>query len=167
MASAPAVNLCADLQRQMFLGDVDFNVPMQAWADPAQVNLKEAKAANVAKLYRNSPLKWADWVARCATREEALLMAYRRPTAGPPRPHRESGISTTALAAELGMPAARVSQLIRRAEGQGWIELRSASLGRPPCALSQCTLPSLALAALAGGFSSTASASCAAFALAT
>ena len=69
----------------MFLGDVDFMVPMQAWADPAQVNLKEAKAANVAKLRRNSPLQWADWVARRATREEALLMAYRRPTAAPPR----------------------------------------------------------------------------------
>ena len=68
MASAPEVNLSADLQRQMFLGDVDFMAPLQAWADPAQVNLKEAKAANVAKLNRNSQWKWADWVARCATR---------------------------------------------------------------------------------------------------
>ena len=39
------------------------------------------------------------------TREEALLMA-----------HRKSGISMTALAAELGVSTARVSQLIKRAE---------------------------------------------------
>ena len=111
VASAPDVDLWADLQKQMFLGDADFIARMQALADPqlVQSNVINAatKAANVAKPHRNSPLKWADWLERCGNREQALLMA-----------HRESGISMTALAAEIGVTVARVSQLIKRAEGR-------------------------------------------------
>ena len=107
VASAPDVNLWADLQQQMFLGDADFIARMQALADPQLVQSNATKAATVAKPHRNSPLKWADWLERCGNRNEALLMA-----------HRESGISMTALAAEIGVTVARVSQLIKRAEGR-------------------------------------------------
>ena len=107
VASAPDVNLWADLQQQMFLGDADFIARMQALADPQLVQSNASRAATVAKPNRNSPLKWADWLERCGNRNEALLMA-----------HRESGISMTALAAEIGVTVARVSQLIKRAEGR-------------------------------------------------
>ena len=107
VASAPDVNLWADLQQQMFLGDADFIARMQALADPQLVQSNATKAATVAKPHRSSPLRWADWLERCGNREQALLMA-----------HRESGISMTALAAEIGVTVARVSQLIKRAEGR-------------------------------------------------
>ena len=107
VASAPDVDLWADLQKQMFLGDADFIARMQALADPKLVQSNAIKAADVAKPHRSSPLRWADWLERCGNREQALLMA-----------HRESGISMTALAAEIGVTVARVSQLIKRAEGR-------------------------------------------------
>ena len=55
---------------------------------------------------RSKSLSFAQWLERCGgRREEALLMA-----------HSQSGISMTALAAELGLSAGRVSQLIKKAQ---------------------------------------------------
>jgi hypothetical protein len=42
-----------------------------------------------------------EWLARCPTREDALYRAYR-----------EGGITMTAMARELGLSVARVSQLV-------------------------------------------------------
>lgn len=50
----------------------------------------------------------AQWMNELPTREAALRAA-----------HVQSGLSMTALAAELGLTVGRVSQLIKRAEGRG------------------------------------------------
>ena len=49
------------------------------------------------------PLTLAEWLERCETREEALMMA-----------HRKSGLSMSAMAAEIGLSATRVGPLIKR-----------------------------------------------------
>ncbi len=101
VASAPEEPLwAAGLHQQIYLGDADFVARMQALADPARAQSKQ-----IPHLQRSAPLTLSEWLASCSTREEALLMAYRK-----------SGISMTALAAELGVSTARVSQLIKRAE---------------------------------------------------
>ncbi len=101
VAAAPEEPLWpACLHQQIYLGDADFVARMQALADP-----ERAQSKQIPHLQRSAPLTLIDWLASCPTREEALLMAYRK-----------SGISMTALAAELGVSTARVSQLIKRAE---------------------------------------------------
>ena len=101
VAAAPEEPLwAAGLHQQIYLGDADFVARMQALADPARAQSKQ-----IPHLQRSAPLTLIDWLASCPTREEALLMAYRK-----------SGISMTAMAAELGVSTARVSQLIKRAE---------------------------------------------------
>ena len=101
VAAAPEEPLWpACLHQQIYLGDADFVARMQALADP-----ERAQSKQIPHLQRSAPLTLIDWLASCPTREEALLMANRK-----------SGISMTALAAELGVSTARVSQLIKRAE---------------------------------------------------
>ncbi len=101
VVAAPEEPLWAvGLHQQIYLGDADFVARMQALADPTRAQSKQ-----IPHLQRSAPLTLSDWLASCPTREEALLMA-----------HRKSGISMTALAAELGVSTARVSQLIKRAE---------------------------------------------------
>lgn len=90
------------LNRQIYLGDDEFVQRMQdAAAPPAK------RSRPVPKAQRSSPKTLAHWLAHCANREEALHRA-----------HTVSGLTMTALAAELGVTVARVSQLIARAERQ-------------------------------------------------
>lgn len=88
------------LNRQIYLGDDDFMQRMlDAASPPAKLN------SEVPKPQRHIPRTLAQWLKQSATREEALRCA-----------HVESGLSMTALAAELGVSVARVSQLIAKAE---------------------------------------------------
>lgn len=90
------------LNRQIYLGDDDFVLRMQALAPESGVAAKAVPAAQ-----RSTPRTLAHWLAECSTREEALRCA-----------HVHSGISMTALAAELGLTVGRVSQLVARAEAR-------------------------------------------------
>lgn len=90
------------LNRQIYLGDDEFVVRMlDAAAPPAKLS------RFIPKAQRSSPQTLAQWLAQCSTRDEALRRAYC-----------ESGLTMTALAAEIGLTVARVSQLIARAERQ-------------------------------------------------
>ena len=88
------------LNRQIYLGDDEFVGRMlQAALPTAQ------RSTQVPKVQRSSTRSLAEWLAQCDSREEALRRAYR-----------ESGLTMTTMAAELGLTVARVSQLIARAE---------------------------------------------------
>ncbi|MBB4846268.1 REP element-mobilizing transposase RayT [Paucibacter oligotrophus] len=90
----------AGLNRQVFLGDNDFVLRMHDQADVQAKNSTE-----VPKAQRSRPQTLGQWQKVCDSREEALRCAYVH-----------SGITMTALAAEIGLTVARVSQLIARAE---------------------------------------------------
>ncbi|MDH3461569.1 MAG: transposase [Burkholderiaceae bacterium] len=100
------------LNRQIYLGDDDFVMRMQSLA--AQDG---AISKNVPKPQRSMPKDLAHWLRVCESREEALRRA-----------HVESGISMTALASELGVTVARVSQLIARAEKQRLAQMAEAEV---------------------------------------
>jgi len=103
VAAGRDANLWADgLNRQIYLGDDDFVQRMQDAAAPTP---KRSHA--VPKTQRGSPRTLKQWLAHCGSRDEALRQA-----------HAVSGITKTALAAELGLTPARVGQLIARAERQ-------------------------------------------------
>ena len=88
------------LNRQIYLGDDDFVVRMQdAAAPPAKVSRA------IPKKQRSSPQTLTQWLMKCPNRDEALYRAYT-----------ESGLTMTALAAEIGVTVARVGQLIARVE---------------------------------------------------
>ncbi len=89
------------LRQQVYLGDEAFVQRMQAQAQAQRLSTRE-----VPRTQRASPQPLAHWLAVCATREEALR-----------RGHRDSGLTLTAMARELGITPARVSQLVARAEG--------------------------------------------------
>ncbi|HEY4082289.1 MAG TPA: transposase [Burkholderiaceae bacterium] len=89
------------LKQQIYLGDEEFVERQQGAADKASLRSREVPKSQRA---RNMTLK--QWMARSSDRAEALWHA-----------HTESGVTMTALAAELGISVARVSQLIRRHEG--------------------------------------------------
>ncbi|RQO59957.1 transposase [Paucibacter sp. KBW04] len=91
------------LNRQIYLGDDEFAGRM---LDAAQSAAK--RSASVPKVQRSSTRRLAEWLARCETREEAYWRAYT-----------ESGLSMTAIAKEVGLTLARVSQLIAKAERNG------------------------------------------------
>lgn len=88
------------LNRQIYLGDDQFVGRMLDAALPSA-----KRSVTVPKPQRSSTKRLADWLAECSSREEALHRAYT-----------ESGLTMTAMAAELGLTVARVSQLIARAE---------------------------------------------------
>jgi putative transposase len=90
------------LNRQIYLGDDDFVARMQGQAESTRLASKAPP-----KPQRSMPQPLAHWLASSASREEALRRA-----------HVEGGISMTALAGELGLSVARVSQLIARAEAR-------------------------------------------------
>ena len=90
------------LNKQIYLGDDDFVQRMQGLMTGTGMARKD-----VPKAQRSAPRTLAYWLNACGTREEALRCAHVR-----------SGISMTALSAELGLSVARVSQLIARAEAQ-------------------------------------------------
>ena len=88
------------LNKQIYLGDDDFVARMQS-----QVAHSGMTSKDVPKAQRSAPRDLTHWLRVCENREESLRRA-----------HVESGISMTALAGELGLSVARVSQLIARAE---------------------------------------------------
>jgi REP element-mobilizing transposase RayT len=88
------------LNRQIYLGDDEFVGRMLEAALPTA-----QRSDQVPKAQRSSTRSLAEWLAACGSREEALRCAYT-----------ESGLAMTAMAAELGLTVARVSQLIARAE---------------------------------------------------
>ena len=88
------------LQREIYLGDDRFVERMQQQVAPPQL---ESRA--VPRAQRGQPRSLADWLDRCASREEALYRAYTA-----------SGSTMAALAQELGLSVGRVSQLIAKAE---------------------------------------------------
>jgi putative transposase len=73
---------------------------MQALMTPASQT-----AQSIPLRQRAVPKGLSDWLRECGSREEALWMAHTR-----------SGLRMTALAAELGLSVARVSQLIAKAQ---------------------------------------------------
>ncbi len=88
------------LNRQVFLGDNAFVERIQALLTPA------TKAGQTIPMcQRGAPKRLADWLRECGGRDEALWIAHTR-----------SGLRMTAMAAELGLSVARVSQLIARVE---------------------------------------------------
>lgn len=65
---------------------------------------------------RDTPKRLSDWLRECGSRDEPLWMAHTR-----------SGLRMTALAAELGLLVARVSQVIAEVEA----DRRRGSRARP------------------------------------
>ncbi|RTL19280.1 MAG: transposase [Burkholderiales bacterium] len=103
VAAGAGVALWAEsLNRQIYLGDDQFVGRMLEAALPSA-----KRSAPVPKAQRSSTRSLADWLAQCGSREQALYRAYT-----------ESGLTMTAMAAELGLTVARVSQLIAKAERQ-------------------------------------------------
>lgn len=71
-------------------------------ADPGTAYSRELPRA---QRHRTMRLSLAQWLPHGASRKEALQWG-----------HAEGGLRMTALAAELGLPMARVSQLVNQAE---------------------------------------------------
>ena len=88
------------LRRQVFLGD-------DAFVDRSLKRAASAslRAAAVPRPQRSRPMPLSHWLQVCATREEAFYRA-----------HVDSGMTMTAIGAEVGLTMGRVSQLIQRAE---------------------------------------------------
>jgi hypothetical protein len=91
------------LNRQIYLGDNDFVQRMLDAAEPGSARSREVPKAQRPK--KTMKLGLTQWLAQGPSREEALRRA-----------HTEGGLTMTAMAAELGLTVARVSQLVSRAE---------------------------------------------------
>lgn len=103
LAGEPALQLWPGrLRRQIFLGDADFVERMLDVARRRRAGRPRNPAAQLA-----IASVWADWLARSASREQALLRA-----------HTEGGLTMTALAAQLGLSLSRVSRLIASEEAR-------------------------------------------------
>ncbi len=90
------------LNRQVYLGDDDFVERMQDLSKPSSKTDR-----NIPATQRAAPRTLSYWMRECSSREAALWMAHAR-----------SGLSMTALAAEIGLSVGRVSQLIAKAEAE-------------------------------------------------
>lgn len=84
------------LRQQMYLGDDDFVLRMQALASDRTVSAKE-----IPKTQRASPKSLQDWLALCPTRDQALVQA-----------HYASQISLSEIARQLGLSVSRVSRIV-------------------------------------------------------
>lgn len=93
------------LRQQVYLGDEAFVERMQSHA---AVECLSAPDVPQPQRTRSPARKLSDWLALCDTREQALYRA-----------HREGGMTMTAMARELGLSVARVSQLVKKAERIG------------------------------------------------
>ena len=97
------------LRQQIYLGSAEFVERMQSqWGTPQGARALPTRRIDVPKPQRARAKTLAQWMNELPTREAALRAA-----------HVQSGLSMTALAAELGLTVGRVSQLIKRAEGRG------------------------------------------------
>ena len=90
------------LRQQVYLGDEAFVQRMQA-----QAGAPALYCAEVPRRQRSDPTTLSRWLAACDSRDEAVWMAHRR-----------SGMTLTAIAAELGLSIGRVSQLVARARAR-------------------------------------------------
>ena len=88
------------LRRQVFLGDDAFVERSLKLAASAAL-----RSTAVPRPQRSRPLPLSHWLQVCATREEAFYRA-----------HVDSGMTMTAIGAEVGLTMGRVSQLIQRVE---------------------------------------------------
>ena len=101
VASAANVRLWdGALRQQIYLGDEAFVERMQALADPRRTSARE-----IPKVQRRKGLTLAQWLASCDSRDEAFYKAYT-----------ESGLSMSAIAAQMGLSVSRVSRLIAQLE---------------------------------------------------
>ena len=93
------------LRQQVYLGDPAFVERMQAHAAAARLATPE-----VPRPQRAEPVATSlnEWLSRCGSREQALYRAYR-----------EGGMTMTAMARELGLSVARVSQLVSMGQASG------------------------------------------------
>jgi DNA-directed RNA polymerase specialized sigma24 family protein len=91
------------LRQQVYLGDETFVQRMQAHAGAPAL-----QCAQVPLRQRADPTSLVGWLAACDSRDQAVWMAHQR-----------SGMTLTAIAAELGLSVGRVSQLVARARGAG------------------------------------------------
>lgn len=90
------------LRQQIYLGDGAYVQRMQALASNTAVT-----SAEVPKAQRASPLGLADWLARCASRNEAIW-----------RTHTESQWSLSAIAQALGLSVSRISRIVQNRQQQ-------------------------------------------------
>lgn len=88
------------LRQQVFLGDADFVMRMQALADD-----RALAARDIPRAQRAATCTLQDWLDTSPSRDAALWGAYR-----------ESGLTMTAMAAELGLSVSRISRLLRAQE---------------------------------------------------
>ncbi len=93
-----------ELRQQIYLGSEAFVQRMQE-ALPAANLARVRKTADIPRQQRSMSITLQQWLAGSPSRGAALMRAYR-----------ESGISMTAMAAELGLSVSRVSRLIATAE---------------------------------------------------
>jgi len=87
----------------VYLGDDAFVQRMQA-----QAGALALQCAQVPLRQCSDPTTLGGWLAACDSRDQAVWMAHQR-----------SGMTLTAIAAELGLSVGRVSQLVARARGVG------------------------------------------------
>ena len=69
----------------------------------AQAGAAALQCAEIPRRQRSDPTTLSGWLAACDSRDEAVWMAHRR-----------SGVTLTAIAAELRLSVGRVSQLVAR-----------------------------------------------------
>ena len=104
VASAPALQIWPEgLRRQIFLGDENFVLHMQALMAAPRVDDKDIPKPQ--RLLTHKPLQ--RWLDEATSREEGLFKAHAR-----------GGLSMTAIGQALGLSVSRVSRLIARYEGQ-------------------------------------------------
>ena len=101
VASVPDASLWdSALRQQIYLGDEDFVERMQALAAP-----RNSTDEDIPKIQRRKAKTLTQWLASCATREEALYNAYT-----------QGAMTMSAIARELDLSISRVSRLIAQAE---------------------------------------------------
>jgi REP element-mobilizing transposase RayT len=91
------------LRQQIYLGDEAFVERMQT-----RIGEKQQSARDIPRAQRRKPVRLAQLLTQCASREEALYRAYT-----------EGGQSMTSIAAEVGLSVSRVSRLIAAEEAKG------------------------------------------------
>lgn len=104
VASAPDLKIWPEgLRQQIYLGDDDFVLRMQALAAPPRMHNKD-----IPKPQRQFTARSLhDWLAQAPTREEGMYMA-----------HTHGGITMTTIADTLGLSVSRVSRLISKYEDE-------------------------------------------------
>ncbi len=94
------------LNRQIYLGDDAFVERMQREHLPPADTPRQGRLADIPRAQRSTPGTWPSWLAAAnGDRALALRQAYV-----------QGGLTMTALAAELGLSVARISQLIAQTE---------------------------------------------------